>query len=219
MVWVPPTVPGQGALFIDRYEVTIAQVEAVAGDDEVLRTVVADSRSAPGAGPNTPAWFFSAAAVTAYERVSGRSAPEVDQWLQAAFGPYGVADHPYPWGAGPPDPSRCFAPEPKASAPAAVGGRAAGASHCGAEDMVGNLAEWVRKGGRFWFLGGHHDMGLDGLATFDGRQPARDPQPGKEAYDAMGEKDRNDYFKYKIDPEQVAYVIGLRMVVPVPLNR
>jgi hypothetical protein len=209
MLWVEPKTPGGEALFVDRYEVTRADVMAVAGDDEKLKQVLKDSNT----GDNDPVWFFDEASALAYEKLSGKKIPTAAQWLHAAYGPFTADQRLYPWGKAPPDPTTVFAK--KGDEPAAVGGRPAGASPYGIEDMAGNLAEWVRKDGQLWLLGGWYYMGEDGLQRFEGKFPLRDPMPGKAAYDALGAA-QNEYVKYRYKVGDDGYYSGLRMVIPVP---
>jgi formylglycine-generating enzyme required for sulfatase activity len=213
MVWVPALKAGGDALFIDRYEVTVGQVEAVAGSDETLAQVLKDSREG-GSDPNLPAYFAESKYIGAFEKATGKRSPTADQWLQAGFQGRGIAERPFPWGQEPPDSTRAYAiatgekPEP-------VGGRPAGAAACGAEDMVGNLCEWVRKDGQYWVIGGYWSMGMESLAGFEGHLPAREPMPQVGDFNQMSAAQQGVYGKFKFDTAGF-YLCGLRTVVPVP---
>ncbi len=219
MVWVPPLKAGGEALFVDRHEVTIAQVEAVAGGGEgdPLAEAARESRGFNG-GDRHPAWFFRATALAAYEKATGKQVPTDAQWLHAAFGGRDSQSHPFPWGKESPDGTRAFTAEGRET-PESVGGRTAGAAPCGAEDMAGNVAEWVRKDGQMWLLGGNYSMTGGKLAVFNDKIPLRDPMPGRAAYEAMSGAMQNSYLKYKFFEDGDAaegYLVGLRTVVPVP---
>jgi sulfatase-modifying factor enzyme 1 len=210
MVWVEPRKPGGEGLFVDRYEVTVADVRSVAGEDAKLKQVLKDSDP----GDTVPVWFFDEESALAYEKASGKKIPTSDQWLQAAFGSFPPDQLVYPWGKEPPDKDRVFANK-GTDAPTAVGGRPAGASPYGVEDMAGNLAEWVRHRGSLWLLGGWFYMGEGGLSTFEGKFPLRDPMPGKAALEGLG-TEANNYIKYQYKVGTDGYWSGLRMVLPVP---
>ncbi len=214
MVWLPAEGGGE-SLFVDRYEVTVKQVEdlAAASGDEKLAAVVKDSREGK-AEDDQPAWFAAEDAVAAYEKATGKRVPTNIQWLQAAFGSFGQAQRPFPWGTAAPDSTRAYTKE-RSSVPAKVGERPAGASPCGAEDMAGNLCEWVRLGGQFWVLGGDYQMGEQKLSSFEGRNPLRDPRPGPTVFKGMTPEQQNQFAKYKYDPDNEIYNCGLRTVIPV----
>ena len=215
MVWCPPSRPGGEALFVDRFEVTVAQVKATGaadGDGTKLGEVIQES-GGEKAEDDLPAWILDEEAALAYEKASGKAIPTVDQWLQAAFAAYSVTQRPFPWGTEPPDASRAFAGKP--AEPSRVGGRPAGASACGAEDMAGNLAEWVKQGGRLWTLGGNYLLDTGELTSLGGRNPLRDPRPGKTAFSEMSSDQQGSYGKYKVDESEL-HALGLRMVIPVP---
>jgi formylglycine-generating enzyme required for sulfatase activity len=65
--------------------------------------------------------------------------PTGDEWEAAARG---VDGRPWPWGDGF-DPERCACAESNAWTTAPVDAHPAGASPCGAEQMAGNVWEWV----------------------------------------------------------------------------
>ncbi|MGE4178078.1 MAG: formylglycine-generating enzyme family protein [Thermoleophilia bacterium] len=92
--------------------------------------------------PATGLAFDAARAVCDWAaRVLGRPVrlPSGDEWEAAARGDDG---RPYPWGAAF-DPGRCACAEGGAWTTAPVGVHPAGASPSGAEDLAGNVWEWV----------------------------------------------------------------------------
>jgi len=212
MVYVGKWQDGGGGFFIDVTEVTRAQVQAVAGEDEKLRQVLKDTNE----GDDSAAWFEEEAAL-AYEKATGKSIPSKEEWIQAAFGPYPQSQRPYPWGTEAPTEDRAFVAA-AADEPRPCGGRAKGKSPFQVEDMAGNMSEWVRIEGRLWLMGGNYVTSLESLARPLTGNPMRDPQPGKVAYDDMTDglnaSDKTRLNDYKIDSTQ-AYVTGLRMVVKV----
>jgi hypothetical protein len=216
MVYCPPAAAGGEALFVDRTEVTLEQVQAVRSAE--LETVIKDSTQGIADPVGIPAWFYEEKSARAFERASGKRIPTVQQWLHAAFA---AGDARYPWGNDEPDMSRAYmAPEDETSLPRRAGGRERGASPYGIEDMAGNMAEWVRygSGDSIWMLGGHHMMTNANLASLSGASPLRKPMPGHEAYSAMPGAEKNNWqqYRFKNGPDDnPPMVAGLRMVVPV----
>jgi hypothetical protein len=214
MVYTPPPAPGRtDALFCDRVEVTVGQVEPFKGAGEGLKAAFDE-----GKGDNAlPAWFIDESAAREFEAASGKRIPTELQWLWMAFGPFGDGRK-FPWGDESPTWERVFvAPEAQQPVARKTGGREKGASPFGLEDMAGNLSEWVRhQGDRLWLLGGHNGLQFEELSSLHGRNPLRDPMPGTEVYKAMTTAEQNSQGKYWFDTEGgAAYATGLRMVVPV----
>jgi formylglycine-generating enzyme required for sulfatase activity len=211
MVWVPASPAGPG-FFIDRHEVTVGAVKAAGGDsNEVLKGVLELSNKDDGA----IAWFETEAMVLEFEKASGKRIPTAEQWLQAAFGGNPFSTHPYPWGKDAPTADHAFL-DAGAEEPKPAGGRPAGASPCGAEDMAGNVSEWVRAGGSLWLLGGHYALGAAKISNDDGRDHMRMPMPGETAFGGLGIDVQKTLGKFKYKPEDFSgYATGLRMVLPV----
>jgi hypothetical protein len=213
MVWMPAETAGGESLFVDRCEVTVKQVVDAAGSDEKLLSVLKDSREGK-AGDNHPAWFPDEESVAAYEKATGKKAPNLLQWQQAAFGSFSQTQRPFPWGTASPDESRAYT-KVNGELPAEVGGRPNGASPCGAEDMAGNLCEWVRQGSQLWLIGGDYFKGDAGLTSFEGHNTLREARPGVAVFQAMSTDQQNQYAKYKFDAKNDYYTSGLRTVIPV----
>jgi len=218
MVYCPAAVPGGEALFVDRTEVTIDQVEAV-GSPETAE-VVKESRRGIDDPRGLPAWFFDEKVARAFEKASGKRIPTVAQWLHAAFGANSETQARYPWGNDEADASRAHVNPEGDALPRRVGGRERGASPYGIEDMAGNVAEWVRygTGDALWILGGHHMMSYADLVSLSGASPLRKPMPGNEAWEKMSNEEKETWkaYRFKNSPDDmVAYGSGLRMVVPV----
>jgi hypothetical protein len=210
--------PGQGAddaLFADRTEVTVTQVKAVAGADALLQEVVTESSRGltEAEAVGLPAWVLDEKHARAFEKASGKAIPTAVQWLRLGFGPYSEAERRYPWGSESPTGAHAYAdPASTRPEPRKVGGREAGASPFGLEDLAGNLAEWVRygSGDRLWIVGGHHQMPYDALA-----RAVRNPMPGLEAWGAMAGGEQNTWKDFRFKNDEASYASGLRMVVPV----
>ena len=219
MVYCPPAAPNGEALFVDRTEVTVAQLKAVNAPE--LADVLNESMRGIDNPDNSPAWFYEEPFARAFEQASGKRIPTVEQWLHAAFAGSAETGRKFPWGNEAPDASRAYvAPENPDALPARVGGRDKGASPYGIEDMAGNMGEWVRNGSgdSIWMLGGHHMMRVEDLASLAGSSPLRKPMPGHEAYEKMPGTEKNDWssYRFKNGPKDGApMVAGLRMVVPV----
>jgi hypothetical protein len=209
MVYLGPF-KGLGGFFMDRTEVTVGQVKAVNKDanDAALATVLQDSTPDNDAAP---AWFATDANARAFEKVTGKRIPTVEQWIQGAFGP---TSGKYPWGDDAPDSERVFL-DPKADDAKPVGTRAKGGSPFGLQDMAGNVAEWVDRAGQLWLLGGWYKLDAGRLTSLEGNSPLRDPMPSKTVFSKMVSADQNKYLKYQLNTEDTVSSAGLRMVVPV----
>jgi formylglycine-generating enzyme required for sulfatase activity len=217
MVWVEPRRPGDEGLFAMRYEVTVAEVKAVAADNPKLQAALAESST----NDRDPVWFFDADAIAEYEKATGTSVPTADQWLHAGYGAATASERRFPWGNEPPSADRAVL---GAKEPAPAGGRPAGASPYGVEDMVGNVCEWVRQGGDLWVLGGEYSQSVDAVTNLAaGKSWARDPAPGSKALARMDEARLNEYGKFNYDDVQGGKAslnsCGLRMVIPVPMAK
>ena len=77
---------------------------------------------------------------------AGKRLPDDAEWLTAARGP--TATDRYPWGSSAPDVTRACWNRKPAGASCKVGEYPGGASAAGVLDLIGNVAEWTRSGGR-----------------------------------------------------------------------
>ncbi len=84
----------------------------------------------------------------AYARWAGRRLPTEQEW-EKACGWDGTRLRRYPWGAGDPTPELANLGG-TATRPAHVGAYPAGASPCGAEQMIGDVWEWTSSGFEPW---------------------------------------------------------------------
>jgi eukaryotic-like serine/threonine-protein kinase len=124
------------AFQIDRYEVTQARYQSCVDDGGCTAP---DSDFHPDATPNVPVTFVTWEQASAYCAWAGRRLPTEAEWEKAARGSDARI---YPWGNQPADCSRanimgC------SDTPQPVGSHPSGASAFGAEDMAGNVLEWV----------------------------------------------------------------------------
>jgi sulfatase modifying factor 1 len=133
----PPHTVTVGAFAIDRFETTQA---------EWGRCVAALACRAPtkayDPSKSLPVVNVDWAQADGYCRWRSARLPTEAEWELAARGTDGRA---FPWGNNAPDCSRAIFDSCKGPKP--VGGRSAGASPFGVEDMVGNVWEWVAD----WF--------------------------------------------------------------------
>ena len=120
------------AFSIDKTEVTEAAYSAciAAGACLAIQGLASDQ---------VPIHDMTLANATAYCAWAGKRLPTEAEWEKAARGTDGRI---YPWGNDAPTCDKAVFGT-CATAPAAVGGRTAGASPYGALDMAGNVAEWV----------------------------------------------------------------------------
>jgi formylglycine-generating enzyme required for sulfatase activity len=125
---------GLDALLIARFPVTVAQMAAFAGVSPAAEHL-ADH-------PATGVAFAEAVAFCEWaSQRAGRPVrlPTGAEWEAAARGDDG---RPWPWGAAF-DPDRCACAESGAWTTAPVDAHPGGASPCGAEQLAGNVWEWV----------------------------------------------------------------------------
>jgi formylglycine-generating enzyme required for sulfatase activity len=133
------------AVLIARHPATNAQLAAFAADAGPLADPGLALRLAAPHLRDHPATGVSFGEALAYcdwaARRSGRRVrlPTGEEWEAAARGDDG---RPWPWGGGF-DPERCACAESDAWTTVPVGAHPAGASPCGAEQMAGNVWEWV----------------------------------------------------------------------------
>ncbi|MEQ1505981.1 MAG: bifunctional serine/threonine-protein kinase/formylglycine-generating enzyme family protein [Myxococcota bacterium] len=132
------------AFAIDRLPVTNAQYHAFLRatgyrpDDRTRFLSHWPSSSGPAPEQHDhPVVFVSQLDATAYAGWLGLRLPTDAEWEKAARGTDGRR---YPWGAAPPSLDRVWFGQRKGTAP--VGGRPAGASPYGVEDLVGLVWEW-----------------------------------------------------------------------------
>ncbi len=135
----PPRDVALDAFWIGKHPVTNAQyrafLDAVPGPEPRYWS---DPRFA---GDDQPVVGITWQEADAYCRHAGLMLPPEAWWEAAARGPDG---RPYPWGDASPTPERAvFAGV--IAAPAAIGGRPAGASRTGAHDLAGNVREWCAE--------------------------------------------------------------------------
>lgn len=134
----PPVQVQVASYFIDKYEVTNAQVARFRAASGLAAVA--------GLDPRRPATSLTGVQAQAYARWAGARLPTRAEWEKAAGGAEGLV---YPWGDQPPDETRANfgRPEPRGTQP--VGSYAAGASPYGALDMAGNVYERVltKRGG------------------------------------------------------------------------
>ncbi|MBT9554647.1 MAG: SUMF1/EgtB/PvdO family nonheme iron enzyme [Myxococcales bacterium] len=126
-----------GDLRVDRLEVSVASYSGCVGAGMCPDVCPVGECAADG-----PVDGVDGATAAAYCSFAGGRLCKVEEWRVAAFGHDGRL---WPWGGAAPDCDRINATI--AGAPCAVGplppGRPEGASAFGAEDMAGNVAEWV----------------------------------------------------------------------------
>lgn len=127
------------AFHMDRYEVTNEDY-ALCVEDGACRAPMALDSSLFGAQrqPVVGVSWFDAAT---FCRWSGKRLPTEAEWERAARGDDRRS---MPWGDEPPSCDRAVFIECDRYGPAEVGGRPAGASPCGAQDLAGNVWEWVQ---------------------------------------------------------------------------
>jgi formylglycine-generating enzyme required for sulfatase activity len=134
-----------GALLIGRHPVTNALLAAFAADAGPLRDPGLEARlGVPqlAGHPATGVTFDEALAYCAWASEGGGRRvrlPTGAEWEAAARGHDG---RPWPWGASF-DADRCACAEGNAWTTAPVDAHPGGASPCGAEQMAGNVWEWV----------------------------------------------------------------------------
>jgi len=198
-----------GPLYIDKYEVSNDQYAKFCGATnhaipQYVRHWLGKGREPQERvltgfdDPQQPVTCVRLEDVIAYTQWASKTLPTMDEWYIAAMG---NAKGPFPWGQKPvttqPSELDKFAilgkGDPiKGGRPAKVGGRPAGASWCGAEDMLGNVAEWIA------YREGEHlrSMGLDYFHDW----------PDRLGYDSSPEGDFPGF------PAQTLW-IGLRCVL------
>lgn len=148
---LPPAEVQVEGFYIDRYEVTCARyaryLNAVGRSESDSGLTTAGARDLrrigrkwqPVAGTKWHPVQVGFEGATAYCRWAGKALPGWEQWLRAAVGDDGRR---FPWGNAW-DPSRCVCRESSGRLQP-VGSRSSGASPFTAQDMAGNVQEWVR---------------------------------------------------------------------------
>jgi formylglycine-generating enzyme required for sulfatase activity len=141
-----------GAFRISKYEITNAQYaqcvrSTVCSEPEEL-AYYEDTDYA-----NHPVVYVSWHDAKTFCTWMGGRLPTEAEWEYAARGPDGRI---YPWGNDPPTCARAqFGECERRTVP--VGSRSYGVSWCGAEDMAGNVWEWVND----WYDGDYYDVSPD----------------------------------------------------------
>jgi len=136
---------GLAAVLIGRFPVTNAQLAAFAADGGPLRDAGLGERLRAGHLGDHPATGVAFEEAVAYcDWAAARSGqrlrlPTGVEWEAAARGGDG---RPWPWGPAF-DPDRCACAEANAWTTAPVDAHPGGASPCGAEQLAGNVWEWV----------------------------------------------------------------------------
>ncbi|MCR5663098.1 MAG: SUMF1/EgtB/PvdO family nonheme iron enzyme [bacterium] len=138
-----PVIKDLPAFYIDRYEITNKQfsrfvdITKYKTDGKWKQYATPDRRDHPVI---CVSWYDA----NAYAIWAGKRLPTADEWEKAARGGDG---RPYPWGTGW-DSTRLNCSESALGNTAPVGSFPRGASPYGAEDMAGNVWEWVDA----WFI-------------------------------------------------------------------
>jgi formylglycine-generating enzyme required for sulfatase activity len=132
----PPRVITVNAFEIDRTEVTQAALDGCVRAGACAAPTGFDPRN----HPQNPASNLGYSAAEAYCRWAGKRLPTEAEWEKAARGPADVRL--YPWGDEPPTCARAQYRSCGLLAPVPVAALS-GTSYYGAEDMAGNVAEWV----------------------------------------------------------------------------
>jgi hypothetical protein len=208
MVYVGPWAPGRGGFYIDLLEVSSEQVLAAAAADPTLAAVAKEVEAGKVAAFREDAEVSGHSLL--YANAVGRKIPTLQQWLDAAYGPYSEAERPYPWGRDAPVPGTHAALAMQDAA--APGTHPKGASPYGVLDMCGNMAEFVQHSKGLWGIGGHWFQKPEDFQT-RGRNRLRDPYPSLPVFTAMSTTEKNTYSSYQT-PHDEYYQTGLRLVVP-----
>jgi formylglycine-generating enzyme required for sulfatase activity len=214
----PPHRVALDAFWLDQTEVTNAQYRICAEQGSCKQPAAAGSHSRPSYYGDSNYDAYPAIHVNWYRAVAycnwvGGRLPSEEQWEYAARGP---ESRWFPWGDTP-DGTRlnfCDAnctldhADPSSddgnAETALVGTYPAGASWCGALDMVGNVWEWV------WDWYGYYpsDENPDWLAS-----PMQDRVIRGGAWDTAGDHARCS-FRNWFDPARAHDSIGFRCMVP-----